>query len=107
MAFKIESISKMRDIASTMSEYSSNANSESQKVLDAISELSSSISGQGVEDTLQKLRDSVTTNTESAVSTLEYVSLFINSQASSYAQNEEQASSTLSNVQSTLDSIQI
>ena len=107
MAFKIESIQEMKSIADTITQYAEDAMSESNKVIDAVEQLDTLVSGQGVDESLTKLKESVSTNAQSATNTLKYVSLFIKSQATSYAQNEEETSSTLNNVQSTLDSIVI
>lgn len=107
MAFKIESLQEMRTIADTITQYAEEAMSETNRVVDAIEQLDTMVSGQGVDESLTKLKESATNNAEIATQTLRYVSLFIKSQATSYSQNEEEASSTLNNVQSTLDSIVI
>lgn len=107
MAFKIQSIANMEAIANTMSNCANEATAESQKIVVAVDELTAIISGKGVGETLQKLRNSVTSNTQSAVQLLNDISLFIRTQVTSYSQNEDETTSALSSVQSTLDGINI
>ena len=107
MAFKIESLQEMKTIANTLSQYSDEAAAETSKVVGAVEQLDNLISGQGVDEALVKLKDSVATNAKSASDTLKYVSLFIKSQVASYTQNEDDTDTTLSNVQNTLDNIVI
>lgn len=107
MAFKVESIQEMKSIADTLSQYSNDATNQSNKTVSAIEELDLIISGQGVDESLKKLKDSLASNTKTAVETLKYTSIFIKTQAVSYSQNEDDTTNTLNNVQSALDSIVI
>lgn len=106
MGFKIASLEQLKTTASKLDQYSVEAEAESKKVIEAVEGLSSSISGMGVSESLQTLNNSINNNTTQAVNALKYVSSFITSQVGSYAQTEDDANSTLSNVQSILDGMQ-
>lgn len=105
MAFKLESIEELKSIANTLSQYAMDAEAKRNSTVSAVEGLGSEVSGQGVDESLKKLTDSIVSTSASATSTLKYVSLFIKSQAATYAQNEDDTVSTLNSVESTLGSI--
>lgn len=107
MAFKIASIDELRSIADTMSQYSDNTETETSKVVNALEQLDAIVSGQGVDESLNKLKENIKNNAENATQTLRFVSLFIKSQTASYSQNTENTSAALNNVQNALNSIVI
>jgi len=107
MAFKIQSIENMKGIATKMSDCAGSAQTTTNEVISRIDEILGSISGKGVDTTLNKLRNAVTTETQTMIQLLNDISSFISTQTSSYTTNEETVSSTLTSVQSALDSITI
>lgn len=107
MAFKIASIDELRSIADTMGQYADDTTAQTDKVVNTLEQLDAIVSGQGVDESLNKLKENIKNNAETATQTLRYVSLFIKSQAASYSQNTENTSSALNNVQNTLNSIVI
>ena len=105
MAFKVESLQEMNTIAETMSSYATEAEAQTKKVVTAVEQLDALISGQGVDEALTKLKDSITENADSATKVLKYVSLFIKSNAQSLSANEDETANVLNNVQNTLNNI--
>ena len=105
MAFKIESIQELRKMADTLNQYSDEVNNEVNKVVAAIEQLDSLVSGPGVDESLVKLKDAVSGLAPNAVQTLKYTSLFIKTQAASYAQTKSTTENSLNTVQSALDGI--
>ena len=105
MAFKIQSIENMKGIATKMSDCANSAQETTNIVISSIDEMLGSISGKGVDQTLNKLRNAVTAETQTMIQLLNDISSFITSQTTSYTVNEETVSSTLTSVQSALDSI--
>lgn len=107
MAFKIGSIEELNKTADTMIQYAEQAEAETKKIVDAVEQLDSIVSGQGVDDSLMKLKDSINGNAQAATQTLKYVSLFIKSQAASSAESEETAANSLNNVENALNNMVI
>ena len=107
MGFKIDSLSNMQNIATTVTDLSANVTTTNKNVISAIESLQNSISGGGVEVQLPKLSSSISTNGTNIAKLLSDIATFINSQVGEYTANEEGISSELDGINSTLDSMEV
>lgn len=105
MAFRIQSIEQMKEVARKMSDCATTAQTTTDKVISNIEVFVSSISGKGVDSALSTLQSAVTSNTQKMVSLLNDISTFISTQTSSYESNEDNAATSLNDVQNALDAI--
>ncbi len=105
MAFKISSIEKMRGIAQQMVNSTTSLQTTSSRVISSIDEIVETISGKGVDQTLNKLRTAVDTETKAMQQLLTDISQFIYTQVTSYANNEEEAKQNFTSIDTALDGI--
>lgn len=107
MGFKIESLTNMQNIATTVSDLSTEVNSTNQKVISSIDSLQSGISGGGIETTLPKLSSAISTHGTDVSKLLSDIATFINSQVSAYTANEQTVTSDLDSINSALDGMEV
>ena len=107
MGFKIESLTNMQNIATTVSDLSTSVTSTNQSVISSIDSLQSGISGGGIETTLPKLSSSISTVGSETSKLLSDIATFINTQVSSYSSNEEQVTTALDSINSALDVMEV
>ena len=107
MGFKISSLSTMNNISSELSSLSGDVTSRNSSCSSTLSELSGLISGDGVETKLNKLSSAISTNGKQACDLLQKVSTFISEQASSYTVNEESVNTVITDINATLEGMEV
>ena len=107
MGFKIDSLNSMKNIASTVSDLSSSVKSTNQKVISSIEALKNGISGGGIEVTLPKLSNAISTYGDEIAKLLSDIATFINTQVEAYSFNEEDVAKELEKINALLDSMEV
>lgn len=107
MGFKIESIATMTSIANNLSNISSEAKNKLVNTTTAVDEIVSNVKGQGVDTTLNKLRNGINSTGNAAITLLNDISTFISTQTTSYTTNEETVVQELKAIDTALEGLEV
>lgn len=97
-SFRVANIGDIKNIASKMQTESDTANSTFQESIQTLTNLTSNMKGDGVDEALAKLQNEIQTLGSSTINVMNEINAFITSQINQYQTANENASANLEQI---------